>query len=398
MGIAKRSHSPDSHQEPEGSELEEALPPHVRGQLDIRSFCEMKSSCGSNLVSMRSPGDVDKAEPSRDTTHALIKLPGQKDIRSFCRPSLWVKYYRDRSFAHEEEAALDLGLSLGFESEEETEEVKCAQVALQDEEMDEIVELPSYFTEEEEAAKAMGLDLTFDGEAVETQAIPIFDTDLEEAWNEAQEDQYLADEKAAHHLGLSLGFESEEEAEEIKCAYVALEEEMEEIVELPSDFTEEEDAAKAMGLAGLSLDFDGEGVEKQPIPILNTDLEEAWNAAHEDQYLADEESAVAMGLQLSIDDSDEMRHVDKKARLTLPAEPAIPIPVEAAIPSPATPPKRMLAAKLTEDSMGKATPSQDFKRRRVVDDSSTDTISGKSADTKMQPAVKQISTVEIQSV
>lgn len=285
MGVAKRSLSPDAHEEDNSNE-ESSLPSHSVGQLDIRSFSSMKSiSCSPSSSLARARATVLCSKSISDaedvvSTQPLLKLPGQKDIRKFFKP------YSESVQAANEEAAIAMGLSLGMESDEEIEDVQIAREA-EEMDLDEVFRLTmSSYDAAEEAAIAMGLSFSMS---------PDMGDDMDEVLEEVAGDMTWS-----YHL----------------------------------------------------------------------QMEAAEDAARNE---ADEEAAQEMGLSLCLDsedDAQEIKHVDKKARVET-----------TATPNPATPPKRALAAKTTDSSTplpkralaakttDSATPLHDAKKRRVVEGS-----------------------------
>lgn len=177
MGIAKRSLSPDAHE-----------------------------------------GDIGISDAQDEvSTQPLLKLPGQKDIRSF------FKSYSESVQDANEEAAIAMGLSLGMDSDEEIEDSRICREA-QEMDLEEVFRLTmSSCDAAEEAAIAMGLSCSMS---------PDMGDDMDELLEEVAGDVALSyqlqfeaaedaarnetDEQAAREMGLSLCLDGGDDAQEIE--------------------------------------------------------------------------------------------------------------------------------------------------------------------------------------
>lgn len=234
-----------------------------------------------------------------------------------------------------EEAAVAMGLSLGLESQQETEDERIVREHDQRE-----IE-----------------------EAFQLIAPP--------PWHVV----HAAAEEAAVAMGLSLGMSSEDFEEIVE----AMTEEMmwTETVKARDAARSQmdEEAAKAMGLS-LTCGIDDSELELLEVPEMQ-DAEDQFQEAVAASicFKADEASARAMGLSLSLDgDSEDVPHLSKKARFEK----------LFAVPSPATPPKRSSAVEATPPRRALAidssilSPAMESKRRRITEDPEKDaTVSGK---------------------
>ena len=203
-----------------------------------------------------------------------------------------------------------------------------------------------------------------DGDVVSTQPLLKLpgQKDIRKFFKPYSESVQAANEEAAMAMGLSLGMESDEEIEDVKNSREAEEMDLDEVFRLTmSSYDAAEEAAIAMGLSfSMSPDM-GDDMEEFLEEMAGDvtwsyqlQMEAAEDAA---RNAADEEVAREMGLSLCLDsedDAQEIKHMDKKARVET-----------MTTPNPATPPKRALAAKTTDI----VTPVHDAKKRRAVEES-----------------------------
>jgi len=261
-------------------------------------------------LATRSRSPMVEREEQVSSSEEETALLGQTDIRSFFKSQ-----GRADAYKADEEAAMAMGLSLGMRADAEGEE--------EPHELEEVIlEQEDPHQADEDAAISMGIALGLSGDAGAVM------DDMEELEEE---------------LDMALEVDFEEEAEEVDAAAEAEARRnflARWLVEDPLKVDEEAAISMGYSLGTDAADMHEDMEEPEPLEMsafLEADLHEA-----------DEEAAIAMGLSLGM-----MGEVDEQLELL--------DLLEVYHASPATPPKKMLLARKTEE----VTPLQGAKRRRV---------------------------------